>query len=377
MTVAEIRPVEYLPPVRRDVDSWTGVVGEVAKLATYVADTEMVPAALRGRPAAVAAVILYGREIGLEPMTALRTSHVINGRVGIAAETMRALILSAGHDLIIRESTGTRCIVAGRRLGTERWQEVEWNLDVARRAGISLTSGSWSKYPRQMLKARASAELARDLFPDVIGGFEAREEITNETDEPQTDTARTTPVRRHRTGTDGGTSRPEPDVPPVPLPGEDGFDATEAAASEPTPETVAPQGDEPGDWNRTAAQGVKIHAGLHEYGIRDRETGLALLSRIVGREIDTTKTISRSEARVILDTFARVNASEALQASLRAAIMNGSVGDWLPVESGQEVGEPEPQQAPDDQEPPVPAADPPVAGTAYVDVPLPTDDDPT
>jgi hypothetical protein len=40
------------------LDSWVGVVGEVAKFADYVAMTEFVPSALRGKPAAITAAIL-------------------------------------------------------------------------------------------------------------------------------------------------------------------------------------------------------------------------------------------------------------------------------------------------------------------------------
>jgi hypothetical protein len=402
MTVAEIHPVPERLPVARDVDGWTAVMGDVAKLATYVADTELVPAALRGRPAAIAAVILYGREIGLPPMTALRTSYVIAGRVGIAAETMRALVLAAGHEIVIRESTGSRCVAAGRRRDSERWQEVEWSLDVARRAGISLGSGSWSKYPRQMLKARATAELCRDLFPDVIGGYEAQEEITSETTEPEAE-ARTT-VRRHRTGAVGArqdgsaksTGRDDGDrpaasavetppvepLPPVPLPGEPGFDGDPAPSSTPIPNENEDAERDPGDWNRTAAQGIKIHAGLHEFGIRDREVGLGLLATILGREVETTKTISRSEARVILDTFTRISASQYLRAGLAAAIDTGDLANWLPVEPEPALDDAaERQLGPDTETPqaepiqePEPPAVPTDSGLSEFDVPLPLDE---
>ena len=206
MTQLEPYPAPGRDLLDRRTDSWIAVVEDVAVLAARIADTELVPAAIRGKPAAVAAVILYGREIGLQPMTALRTSYVVNGRVALAAETMRGLVLGAGHTLVYREATTARCIAAGQRRGQEAWQEVEWTLDQARRAG--LTGQSWQRYPRQMLKARATAELCRDLFPDVIGGFSALEEL----DEAPADSTPTGPPKRTVVRRDP-TPEPPPETP--------------------------------------------------------------------------------------------------------------------------------------------------------------------
>jgi hypothetical protein len=58
--------------VRRNTDTWTDVLPAVGDLAGKIAATDFVPDAMRGKPAVVAAAILYGRELGMEPMTALR-----------------------------------------------------------------------------------------------------------------------------------------------------------------------------------------------------------------------------------------------------------------------------------------------------------------
>ena len=67
---------------RRDTDSWTDVVADVARLAEMIHSTEFVPASLRSAPK-VAAAILYGRELGLPPMTALGSVNVIQGRASL------------------------------------------------------------------------------------------------------------------------------------------------------------------------------------------------------------------------------------------------------------------------------------------------------
>jgi hypothetical protein len=164
----------------RTTDSWVAVASDVIKLASYIAPTEFVPQGMQGRPAVVAAAILHGRELGLGPMTALAGTHVIHGRVGLSSEAMRGLVLAAGHSLRYEETTSARCVVHGRRAGEDDWTKVEWTIGDAQKAGLTVAKASsdrWSKYPRQMLAARATAELCRLLFADVIHGMSALEEL--------------------------------------------------------------------------------------------------------------------------------------------------------------------------------------------------------
>lgn len=160
--------VPFQPPA--PTGSTLDLAPEAWKLATKVADTEFVPRALRGKPEAVLACILAGYEAGLSPMTSLRSIHVIEGRPAMSAELMRAVIQRAGHDMWVEETSSTRAIVAGQRSGRDRVLRVTWTEDDARRAGL-LGKDNWKKYPRAMLVARASTELARMMFADVLAGI--------------------------------------------------------------------------------------------------------------------------------------------------------------------------------------------------------------
>lgn len=231
-----VEHVERPMPVAADTDSWVTVVAEVAKLAAHICDTDFVPASFRGNPAAATAAILYGREVGLPPMTSLTQIYVQKGRPAMYAEAMRALILAAGHEYEVRAATGREATVAGRRRGTTRWQEVVWNLDMARAAGLVKRDSAWESYPRAMLVAKATAELARQMFPDVIHGLVALEDI-DDTPPPETLTtapepaAAKTTVQRNRgragtrkTADKATTPPPTPPAdtapPSLPLPGE-------------------------------------------------------------------------------------------------------------------------------------------------------------
>ena len=221
----------------RATDSWTVVLQDVADLAYKIADTDFVPKDHRGNRGQVAAVILHGRELGLPPMTALASTYVVHGRPSISAEAMRALILQHGHEIAVEESTSARCTIRGRRAGSEQWTSVTWTLDDAKRAGGLLHKDTWKSYPRQMLTARATAELARLIFPDVIHGMRALEEMDDVTpwEGPTTDVEQsaapaTTKVRR----------QPRKAVEAAPAPATEQQQDTPPADPQPAPERRRP-----------------------------------------------------------------------------------------------------------------------------------------
>lgn len=236
-----------------DVDSWVEVAKPIFALASRIYDTEFCPKGLRGSEPAVAAAMLYGREIGLPPLTSLGGIHVIEGKPGLSAEQMRAMVFAAGHEIEFTESTGATCTIRGRRRGQERWTAVTWTIDMARAAGLG-GKHIWKTYPRTQLQARATTELARMIFPDVIHGFRSVEELDDMGEANGTEAAPGAPVsgtskvsRARRTT----RKRAEPAPPKAldmaeeiyrrqdaeasgpPLPGEPGYEDTPTGPSTP------------------------------------------------------------------------------------------------------------------------------------------------
>ena len=140
-----------------------------------IANTEFVPASLRGRPEAILGAVLYGRELGLGPMESLSHVDVIDGRPSPTAELLARLIYAAGHIIEVVEATDTICRLIGSRSDGNGEFEVSYSIEDAERATVK-ERGEWiplsetkryREYPADMLWARAITRLHRRLFPDI------------------------------------------------------------------------------------------------------------------------------------------------------------------------------------------------------------------
>ena len=329
MTVVQYEAPTPLPPSRPGDENLPGPTGRIARLrgaaeyAAYVHNTALVPEPLRGKPDEVAAVILTGEEVGLEPMAALRAVAMIKGVPTFKAEALRGLVTSHGHEMWLEESTNTRAIAAGRRSGTDRVGRVTWTMDDAKRAGIS-GQLNYTRYPREMLVARASAALARQMFADVVMGLVAAEELDEFVYTPNGSAPAAMPApedappaepkqaaRRQRTP----AKAPAADPPP----------AQEAGAS-PTVPTPPPdtQPDPPAPAEPLATDAYKrrIFASMRELGLSgegDRDERLAYCSRIAGRPIASSNELTIGEASKIID---RLEADKAARAAGERAFLD-------------------------------------------------------
>ena len=330
-------------------DTWIAVLEPIADLANKISGTDFVPDSYRGKPAQVAAAILHGRELGLPPLTALAITHVIQGKPAISAEAMRSLVLQAGHDITFQETTSARCIIRGRRQGQEDWTTVEWTLEDARQAELT-RNPSYKKYPRQMLIARASAELCRILFADVIHGMRAVEEFDETEINPPNGTtpARAEPqatVRRKPTakqlgtviaaaGDPEGSAPPETPPPPrkratiqrrtttQPAPPEEPAETVEeppraahtrlGPRAEPEPEPEPEPNLEPADKDQITA--IQMHTqrlGIDKDEREFRHTVVAALAGLV--RLESTNDLTHHQATLVLNQLGKLKDREALE----------------------------------------------------------------
>ncbi|WP_405769200.1 hypothetical protein OG539_32600 [Actinacidiphila glaucinigra] len=150
--------------------AWAQEANLAYQMAQKLANTSFVPATLRGKPGDITAAILAGAELGLKPMATLKSIDVIQGTPALRAHAMRAVVQQQGHDIELVESTPERCVMRGRRKGSDTWQTVTWTIQ--RAAQMKLTDkAEWKKQPQNMLVARATGELCRLIASDALHGM--------------------------------------------------------------------------------------------------------------------------------------------------------------------------------------------------------------
>lgn len=142
-------------------------------IAERIASTSFVPTSYRGRPEDVLAAILFGREIGLGPMTALRDVYMIEGRPALAAHRQLAALRKGGVVILESEATRERSFIRAQRQDTGEIMAVEFTYEEAEKVdnGKLVDKKNWRSYPADMLWARCVGRLTRRLGPDLLGGL--------------------------------------------------------------------------------------------------------------------------------------------------------------------------------------------------------------
>lgn len=169
--MSETMEVRSLAIVPRTLD-------EVSDLAARLADSTLLPKAMQGKIPDVLVTIMAGQEMGLAPMASLRAIHVIEGKPVLSADGMIAVILGSGKAVYFErvEESDAKVTYETMRVGAKQPRRCTWTIEMAKRAGLNLKD-NWRQYPRAMLASRAKAELARDVYPDVLAGCYTEDEI--------------------------------------------------------------------------------------------------------------------------------------------------------------------------------------------------------
>jgi len=113
--------------------------------------------------------VLAGREIGIAPIEAMTGIHIVKGKVTLGANLMAAAVKKhPNYNYKIIEHSPKECVIDFFEDG-EKVGRSEFTLEDARNAGVLKPGGSWSKYPRNMLFARAMSNGVKWYCPDVFG----------------------------------------------------------------------------------------------------------------------------------------------------------------------------------------------------------------
>ncbi|WP_051362877.1 hypothetical protein [Amycolatopsis thermoflava] len=284
------------------------------QLAKALANTAFVPYQWRGKPDDVAAAILYGAAIGLDPMSALRALYVVNGNPGMYARQMAALVMSKGHTVRTVEVTDTSATVSGQRRGSDHVETVTWTIERAKQAGyvptIDPKTGKYrtndktgkvignEKYltdPQSMLYARALGDVCRRIAPDALAGLDYTVEEL-QVISAEAEIVRDRPKRESAAALLGTT--------PAPADTTDGTEpANEAATAEPAPDLETPaEGTAPSE-PITQAQQRKMGALMRQAGITERSAALAYVRDIIGHSVNSRAELTKDEAGAVIDAL--------------------------------------------------------------------------
>lgn len=150
-------------------------------IADYAAKTSWFQT-LGGKPGTTM-IALYARELGLPVMQCLFGGmKSVLGKIEISPVMMNAMIRKSGHKLETIEHTNEKCVLKGIRKDTGEEMIVSFSIEDAKRAKIYKSGGAWETYPKNMTYKSCLSNLAKWLFPDVIGPSYVEGEIDEDND---------------------------------------------------------------------------------------------------------------------------------------------------------------------------------------------------
>jgi hypothetical protein len=116
-------------------------------------------------------IAMLGMEMGMQPLHALRSLHIMDGKPVLGSEALVALVHKSGRCKYFRcaESTTEKAVFETMALGDPQPTTLTFTIEDAKRAGLA-GRGPWQKYPQAMLRARCAMALARAHYPDAVMG---------------------------------------------------------------------------------------------------------------------------------------------------------------------------------------------------------------
>ena len=140
-------------------------------LAHELANAQLLPKAYQKNPANLLYAIEYAEALGISPISAVTSIHVIDGKPTASAQLIAGLGRRAGHKVRVAFDPVTKTATAQviRKDDPDFVFESVWTMARAQSAGLT-GKDVWRKYPDAMLKARAITEVARDAFPEALFG---------------------------------------------------------------------------------------------------------------------------------------------------------------------------------------------------------------
>jgi hypothetical protein len=268
---------------------WVQAASDAHTLVAPIVNSAFLPTSMRHQDPAVTmanatSAVLLGMSLGLDPLTALQNIYVVHGRPGMYSKMKVALALAAGHEVWQEVYEPERVVVCGRRKGSDQVVRIELTMDDAKRAGWT-SNAAYAKTPADMLTARAQGRVVDRIAADTLAGISSVEDL----DDAPAPTVRVTAAEIRREA---------PSLPPAPEP---------PAAPDVLNAHPAPRGPsvEVVDVPSTEGQRRKLNEAFNARGVNgDGQTARrkAIVERVIGRAVESTKDLTSAEADLVLST---------------------------------------------------------------------------
>ena len=264
-------------------------LGDLWRVCQRVIGTGFLPDSIRS-PEQAFAIALKGRELGIPPMMAFAGLYIIKGKVELTASMMSAMLRRGGVRIEEVQVDATMAHLRFDRDGEK--SEVCFTMEDAKRA--NLVNQTWSKYPRQMLYARALSEGSRRIGPDLVSGAYVSGEISAEV------------------GGNGSGIKVEAEfieeAPKAPESVEEAPEKVERYVMPPKKE-VAEEAPEPKAKRKPAkaseAQVKKLVVMCHKVNLTDDEVH-SMLRGLYGDGVSSRKDLTKAQATALIDALTAV-----------------------------------------------------------------------
>lgn len=359
--------LELLPPARAvsvsavaTLHDHVAAMRDAKEFADEVCRTQLIPDRFRGKPADAVAAILFGAELGLSPMSSLRSIIVIHGQPGLEARTMKALLKAKGYRFVTHESTNEVCDMEAVSPDGES-ERCQFTMDDARLAGwvpVETEPGSGKykqnsngnlqgnmKYltePRTMLRAKATAVVCREIAPHILLGMPySADEIEDWIDADADDSEKAVPPQPRRpTGRGVGGMRAARER------REQRRQQSEAnVVDAEVVEDNGTSGEVGADGNWTPEARRKGLNRMHQlFGKGDlpkdaREDRLIVTSKLVGREITSANELADDEIARVNHDLDKLERAGKLGAKITEILNDDAIAKANAAEAAEESAE--------------------------------------
>lgn len=267
--------------------------------AQAMAQSSLLPRQYQKQPANLLFALEYADALGVSPIHAITSIHVIEGKPSASADLIASLVRKAGHKLRVTGDATTCTAVLIRQDDPDFEFTATWTMQQATKANLTGKS-VWKQYPSAMLRARVITEVCRMGAPDALYGvIYTPEELGANVD------AGGAPVDLGEHPAPAPAPEPAPEPKPKQTRSRKPVTPIEPPADLPAPADDEPAEivDEPAVELITEPQSKMMFALLHQNGFTDDGTSgqKDYIESIIGRKLASRRDITKAEATRIID----------------------------------------------------------------------------